>query len=79
MLNLSNVGTHKPLTYTFGPGRPELEVHLENDENFPNQVTYDLENNKVITGEDNLLSGSQKIRKKVYSRNVRNKKSRNTR
>lgn len=79
MFTLSNVGTHKPLAYTHGPGRPELEIHTEKDEYFPNQVTYDLDKNKIINDEDNLLKNSRSIRKKVYSRNVGNKKSRGIR
>jgi hypothetical protein len=56
------VGTHFPLYYEYGPKRPiilrkttptptktqEEELYWEKDDINPNQVIYDLDNNKVI-------------------------------
>ena len=56
------MGTHIPLYYEHGPKRPvilkkttptptqtqEEELYWEKDDTNPNQIIYDLENNKVI-------------------------------
>ena len=53
-LGFSNIGTHIPYYYGHGPNKGKKvkqydeELYLEKDEINPNQVIYDLENNKVI-------------------------------
>lgn len=53
-LGFSNIGTHIPYYYGHGPNKVknpkqyDEELYLEKDEINPNQVIYDLENNKVI-------------------------------
>ena len=55
-LNFSNVGTHVPLLYKYGPKReinptppkPTEELYWEKDDTNPNQIIYDLENDKII-------------------------------
>jgi hypothetical protein len=55
-VNFSNVGTHIPLFYRYGPKRdlnptpskPVEELYWEKDDTNPNQVIYDLENDKII-------------------------------
>jgi hypothetical protein len=53
-LGFTNIGTHIPYYYGHGPNKGnnpkkyDEELYLEKDEINPNQVIYDLENNKVI-------------------------------
>lgn len=54
-MKFSNVGTHIPYFYKYGPKNEyqnpktnEDDIYWEKDDINPNQVIYDLENNKVI-------------------------------
>lgn len=78
--NFSNVGTHFPLKYSYGPGYvvDEEKIFLDNDDTNPNQVNYDLEKNQITTSEEEM-SGSinqKKIKSNIISRNVNNRRRR---
>lgn len=59
------MGTHIPLFYKYGPKRiinptppqPTEELYWEKDDINPNQVIYDLENDKIIipNSEDEIM------------------------
>lgn len=68
-----NEGTHYPLYYAHGPGVVDIDEKIE-----PNQVNYDLDNNKIITREEDFINPSSQMHgvKKRYSRNVNNKRGR---
>jgi hypothetical protein len=79
-----NEGTHYPLFYQFGPGIVPVEnrnneIFTEKDDYGPNEIIYDLDNNKIITsGETEARPKTPEVVKKVYSRNV-NRKNRGVR
>lgn len=78
--NFSNVGTHFPLKYTFGPGYIPIEdqVYWEKEDKQVNQIHYDLENNTTTTSEEEI-SGSfkpNKVKSNIVSRNVNRRRGR---
>lgn len=93
MNKFSNVGTHIPLPYDFGPGykvvdpepTPTLdseELYWEKDDVNPNQVIYDLENNKTIipsSEEEITVTPPIKNAETNFVRNVSGTRYRNNR
>lgn len=80
--NFSNVGTHFPLKYTYGPGYTPIEdqVYWEKDDINVNQINYDLEKNTITTSEEEI-SGSikpnkNKTKSNIVSRNVNRRRGR---
>ncbi len=81
----SNVGTHIPLHFEFGPGyqveKPE-ELYWEKDDVNPNQVIYDLENNETIipsSEEEIQITPTINTENKFITRNVSGARYRNNR
>jgi hypothetical protein len=61
----------------------EDDLYLESDDVNPNQVFYDLDNNRVIipeNEEDDIIEEQSLnfVSKKTFSRNVRNSRRRNS-
>ena len=61
----------------------EDDLYLESDDVNPNQVFYDLDNNRMIipeTEDDDIIEEQSLnfVNKKTFSRNVRNSRRRNS-
>ncbi len=60
----------------------EDDLYLESDDVNPNQVFYDLDNNRMIIpeNEDDIIEEQSLnfVNKKTFSRNVRNSRRRNS-
>ena len=80
-MKFSNVGTHIPYFYQYGPKREfetpkstEDDIYWEKDDINPNQVIYDLENNEVIipkTEEEIIVTPQPKpVENQMIVRNV---------
>lgn len=82
-MRFSNVGTHIPYFFKYGPGivdtDKQIEIFSEKDEDQPNQILYDLDTGSMVTNEDQITNKIKrnKSNRKVFTRNVNDKRYRN--